>query len=51
MAWLPGWDVKKQERDPETGLIFRQTYGTPHESIRKLTVEPRTSAEVVLAFP
>ncbi len=51
VAWLPGWDVKKQERDPETGLIFRQTYGTPHEAIRNLKVEPRTSSEVVLAFP
>ncbi len=51
VAWLPGWDVKKQERDPETGLIFRQSYGSPREAIRKLTLVPQAKSEAILAFP
>ena len=51
VAWLPGWDVKKQERDPETGLIFRQTYGSPREAIFKLNLAPRAKSEAILAFP
>jgi hypothetical protein len=31
VAWLPNWTVTKMDRDPETGLITRQTYGTPIE--------------------
>lgn len=51
VAWLPGWDVKKQERDPETGLIFRQTYGSPREASLKLNLAPRAKSEAILAFP
>jgi hypothetical protein len=41
VAWLPGWDVAKQERDPETGLIARQTYSAPREAVRAVKLEPK----------
>ena len=28
-VWLPGWGVAAKERDPESGLIARQTYTPP----------------------
>lgn len=32
VAWHPNWNVAKQERDPESGMTFRQTYGKPLET-------------------
>ena len=51
VAWLPGWDAVKQERDPETGLIFRQTYAPPLEIVRSISLELKRSAEVSFVFP
>lgn len=45
VAWLPNWVAVKQERDPETGLIFRQTYGQPLERTRSVAVEPQALVE------
>lgn len=46
VSWLPNWTVAKQERDPETGLIFRQTYGPPLESRRRIVVAKGGAAKV-----
>ena len=50
VVWLPGWRADRQERDPESGLIYRQTYSPPIERTRKLTVTPgmETVAEVTV---
>src|SRR5262249_61652176 len=32
VAWLPASPVARQARDPESGLITRQTYGPPAEA-------------------
>ena len=45
VAWHPSSAVVRQERDPESGFITRQTYGPPVEAVRRATVEPgRTAA-------
>lgn len=50
VAWVPGWDVAKQERDPETGLVFRQTYGPSKESCSPVAVQPKSSIHATLQF-
>lgn len=39
VAWHPHWHAVRQERDPETGLVSRQTYATPPEASTPATVE------------
>lgn len=39
VAWHPHWHAVKQERDPETGLVSRQTYAAPLEVSAPVTVE------------
>jgi hypothetical protein len=51
VAWLPNWNVAKQERDPESGLIIRQTYAPPFEAVRKVTIERGKATEVTAALP
>jgi hypothetical protein len=45
VAWHPNWDVLKQERDPESGLTFRQTYAKPREKSAKIRMEPGAAVE------
>ena len=40
VAWMPGWDVAKHERDPETGLVFRLTYAAPIERASAIALPP-----------
>jgi hypothetical protein len=44
VAWIPGWDVTKQERDPETGLVTRQTYSAPLEASRSVKLDAKKTA-------
>ena len=48
VVWLPGWDVVKQERDPESGLIARQTYVKPMEATRAVKLAERGEVEAQL---
>jgi hypothetical protein len=50
IAWLPGWDVAQRDREPETGLISRQTYSPPRERSCRLRVEAGQSAAAAFAF-
>ena len=51
VVWHPGWTVVKQERDPESGLITRLTYGPPLEVKHPFTVSPGKSLTVSIAVP
>jgi hypothetical protein len=51
VAWLPGWTVARQERDPESGLITRQTYGPPVEVVRSIRVAPGQTTDVLTTLP
>lgn len=50
VAWLPGWTVVKQERDPESGLITRQTYGPPLEVKQSLRVAAGAKSDLAMVF-
>jgi hypothetical protein len=50
-AWLPGWEPINQERDPESGLIFRQAYSPPLEISQTIHLAPAASAEAALVYP
>jgi hypothetical protein len=51
VVWLPGWLPARQERDPESGLITRQTYSPPVEVRKSVTVAPGQSATVTVTVP
>lgn len=51
VAWLPGWGVAKQERDPESGMVVRQTYAPPKEAAKRVTVAAGTNAEAGISLP
>jgi hypothetical protein len=45
VIWVRDWHVIGKERDPETGLIFRQRYAAPVEKRTPITLEPKGKAE------
>jgi hypothetical protein len=51
VVWLPGWSVGRQERDPESGLVLRQTYTPPTESSMKLHVTSGSVASAEMTIP
>jgi hypothetical protein len=51
VVWLPGWLPARQERDPESGLIARQTYSPPVEVRTSVTVVPGQAATASLTVP
>lgn len=51
VVWLPGWGVTRQDRDPETGLIFRQAYSPPIEVAVPLKVERGGETVTTLTLP
>ncbi|MDB5306839.1 MAG: hypothetical protein JWO38_1041 [Gemmataceae bacterium] len=53
VVWLPGWTVARHERDPETGLITRQSYGPPVEVVSRVAVERGKSVarDVIVSEP
>jgi hypothetical protein len=50
VAWHPNWNAAKQERDPETGLVSRQTYAAPLEGSAAVNVEVGRGATAELLF-
>jgi hypothetical protein len=51
VAWVPNPIVLKQERDPESGLIARQTYAPPVELTRRVAVEAGATRQVDVVMP
>ncbi|MBX9622983.1 MAG: carboxypeptidase-like regulatory domain-containing protein [Gemmataceae bacterium] len=51
VAWLPGWLPAQQDRDPESGLVSRLTYGEPIEKSHPVTVEPGPTSAADLTVP
>ena len=51
VVWLPNWAVARQERDPESGLITRQTYGPPFEVVRRVVLTAGTPVELTATLP
>jgi hypothetical protein len=51
VVWLPGWTVARQERDPESGLITRQSYGPPVEVKFAATVGVGRPTELAITVP
>ncbi|MBA4067117.1 MAG: hypothetical protein C0501_26100 [Isosphaera sp.] len=48
VAWLPGWGVRRQDRDPDSVVYTRMTYTDPVERVGPATVRPGLTAEVGL---
>ncbi|OWK43872.1 carboxypeptidase-like regulatory domain-containing protein [Fimbriiglobus ruber] len=38
VCWVRDWNVTGKDRDPETGLVFRQHYAAPYEQRVRVTV-------------
>ncbi len=51
VVWLPNWNVAKRERDPETGLITRQSYESPIEVKHPVKVSPNQASELSITVP
>jgi hypothetical protein len=51
VVWHPGWTVTRQERDPESGMIFRQSYGPSLEAKYPIAVVAGQSQNVTIAIP
>lgn len=51
VAWLPNWTVARQERDPESGLITRQSYGPPLESHTSATISAGGATTLTITLP
>jgi hypothetical protein len=51
VAWMPAWEVVKLERDPETGLVYRQTYAPPLERSRSVTLTPSSTVTTDFTLP
>jgi hypothetical protein len=51
VVWMPNWNVTKQERDPESGLIARQTYAPPIEHRQPLQVEAGATRHADFVVP
>jgi len=50
VAWHPGWLPARQDRDPETGLVSRMTYGPPLERVRVADVHVGATSDIVLTL-
>lgn len=50
VAWHPGWTPAGRDRDPESGLVTRMTYGPPVEAAGRATVTAGGSAAVGLTL-
>jgi hypothetical protein len=48
VAWLPNWKVARQERDPESGLVSRISFGAPLEIETPINVAHEDSTDIVL---
>lgn len=51
VAWLPGWEPRQPERDPESTLVIRMSYSPPVEVVRSVTVSPKGVVELDVMVP
>jgi len=51
VVWHPGWTIARQDRDPETGLVRRLTYGSPVEVKNAVRVIAGQSQSLKIAIP
>lgn len=50
VCWLPNWNPRRRERDPESGHVTRLYFQPPIECARSLTLAPKETGEVRLSF-
>lgn len=48
VVWIPGWTPTRQERDPDSTTVTRQTYAPPMERVVTVTIDSGRPAEVVV---
>ena len=46
VAWLPNWQLERQERDPETGQVARYVFRLPLEVTRRVVVRENDAIAV-----
>jgi hypothetical protein len=51
VVWMPGWEVARQERNPDSTIVTRQTYSPPVERALTLTVGPSAAPDVGITLP
>jgi hypothetical protein len=51
VCWQPNWNIKSQDRDPESGVVTRVFFATPLEVEREVVVENGTRLQVDLSIP
>jgi hypothetical protein len=51
VVWMPHWLVIRQERDPESGLITRQTYAAPIEHSQPIQIQARDPRHADFVVP
>jgi hypothetical protein len=51
VVWLPGWEVARQDRDPDSTAITRMTYSAAVERASRVTVAPGRRAEITFTVP
>jgi hypothetical protein len=51
VAWHPGWEKARTERDPDTTLEVRMTYSPPLERVSPVTLAAGGKAEVGFSLP
>ncbi len=51
VVWLPGWEIGRQERDPDSTAITRMSYSPPIERVKPVTMQAKQTAEAVFSVP
>lgn len=51
VVWLPGWTPARQERDPDSTTVTRQSYAPPLERTGHATVDAGHAAEIKIVVP
>lgn len=51
VAWLPGWEIAEQQRDPELGVVSRLAFRPGHELTKQIHVLPDRVESIALEFP
>ena len=51
VAWMPGWQAAKTERDADSTQVARQKYSAPIERVQNVVVASSQNAEVNVTVP
>jgi hypothetical protein len=51
VAWLPNWEVVGHDRDPESGLVVRQSFAPPIEVATPITAAAGAAVERTVVLP